>query len=238
MDSYRKFIPLTLTLAPFLSSSIAEQKIGSFVKSKGTQRPDLSNDNITYYELDISRYREFSLHNDEVVAAIEGARHLPEVMIIGLVSVYDAFLAQLLKVVFDKHDEMILTSEKSIKFSELSKFASIEEARASLIDREIEAIIRSSHHEQFSTMEQHFKMKLRADLSVWSKFIELCERRNLLTHTGGIVSSQYIANCKEHNCDLSGIEPGAKLEVDSSYFSEAVSIVYEIGVKLCYVFLA
>jgi len=61
------------------------------------------------------------------------------------------------------------------------------------------------------------------------------ERRNLLTHTGGIVSAQYLANCRAQNVNLSGIVLGKKLSVDNVYFSEAVSIVYEIGVKLCHV---
>jgi hypothetical protein len=236
MEAYRKFIPLTLRIAPYLSSAFAQQKIVDFVQAKGSECIDLSNEAATIYELDMSCYREFCINNDEIVAMMEGARFLPEVMVIGLVSSYDAFLSRLLRVVLDRHPEIVLTSEKTIKFSELSTFASIEEARTSLIDREIEAVIRSSHHEQFSWMETRFSMGLRKDLPVWPRFIELCERRNLLTHTGGFVSAQYIANCKAHKFDVSGVKVGSKLAVDSKYFSEAVSVVYEIGVKLCHVF--
>jgi hypothetical protein len=133
------------------------------------------------------------------------------------------------------HPEIVLTSEKSIKFSDLSKFNSIDEARSSLIGREIESVIRSSHHDQFAWMENRFSTPLRKNLSVWPDFVELCERRNLLTHTGGIVSAQYITNCKEEGVDLSDIKMGTKLIVDGEYFSKAVSTIYEIGVKLCHV---
>jgi hypothetical protein len=85
-------------------------------------------------------WREFNAHHDEVVNALTGARHLPEIMLIGLVSAYDAFLAKLLRVIFLRNEAIILTSDKAIKFSELSEFKSIEEARHVLIDREIESI--------------------------------------------------------------------------------------------------
>lgn len=235
MESYRKFISLTLGIASLLPARIAEQKIGEFVKSRGSARADLSSAKESVYELNIDCYREFSSNNHEVQTAVEGARSLPKVMIIGLVSAYDAFLSQLLRVVLSMHQEIVLTSEKSIKFSELSEFSSIEQARTSLIDREIESVLRESHQEQFSWMERRLAIELRKNLPVWPNFIELCERRNLLTHTGGVVTDQYIANCKAQGLDLSNVAVGTKLTVDSKYYSAAVSIIYEIGVKLCHV---
>jgi hypothetical protein len=236
MESYRKFAPLALRVAPLLYSAFTVRTIADFAKTKGKQCLSFSTKGSTVYELDVSCYREFTIHNDEVEAMEEGARLLPEVMVIGLVSSYDAFLSQLLRVVLNMHPEIVLTSDKTIKFSELSKFSSIDDARNTLIDREIEGVIRSSHHEQFSWMENRFSMKLRDDLLIWPHFVELCKRRNLLTHTGGVVSAQYLANCKVNECDVAGVEAGGKLAVDSQYFERSVSIIYEVGTKLCHVF--
>lgn len=165
-----------------------------------------------------------------------GADHLPEAMIIGLVSVFDAFLSQLLRAVFNLHPEIVLTSEREIKFSDLVKFKSIEDARRAIIDREIDAVLRMSHDEHFEWMQNKFKIPLKSDLPIWPKFIELCERRNLLTHTGGIVSPQYLQNGQKHKFDVSKCAVGTKLGIDASYYKSAVSIVYEIGIKLCSVF--
>jgi len=105
-----------------------------------------------------------------------------------------------------------------------------------MIDRAIENVIRSSHSEQFDWMEKRFSISLRNSLPVWPKFVEVCERRNLLTHTGGVVSQQYIDNCKHHKCDVpADIALGDTLPVDRKYFAEAVNAIYEIGVKLCHV---
>ena len=235
MESYRKFIPLTLGLAPVLATSIADSLIGKFVQAKGQERPDLSGEKILVYELDISCYREFSILDERVISSLEGTKHLPEIMVMGLISSYDALLTRLLKVVLNRHGEIFFTTKKSITFAELLKFDTMDDAKANLIDKEVEAVIRNSHHEQFKWMEENFSMKLRSGLDVWPRFIELCERRNLLTHNGGLASKQYIANCKEHKFDVSSIKVGDKLPVDAEYFSGAVDIIYEIGVKLCYV---
>jgi len=103
MDSYRNFISLTLSFAPFISSMIAEKRIGDFAKIRGEERPDLSRKNAITYELDFNCYREFQIHGDELIAAIKGASHLPEVMILGLISSYDAFLSSCLRVVLNRH---------------------------------------------------------------------------------------------------------------------------------------
>ncbi len=170
-----------------------------------------------------------------MATAFSGGRHLPEVMIIGLISSYDAFLSRLLHVVIGRHPEIVLTGDKNIKLSELSTFASIDEVRTSLIDREIESVIRLSHHEQFDWMEKRFSVRLREQLDVWPEFVELCERRNLFTHTGGIVSKQYLDICCDHKCNTGSIRMGDKIAVNPAYFANAVKIVYEIGAKLCHV---
>jgi hypothetical protein len=234
METYRKFIPVMLGLAPQLSSMLAERRIGKFARDKG-KRHDLSNEIMEIYELDLSDYRQFVIHRDDVSAAFDGARHMPDVMIIGLVSSYDAFLSNLLRVIINRHQEIVLTSEKTIKFSELTSYASIDEARISLIDREIESVIRLSHHEQFDWMEKRFTIKLRENLSVWPEFVEICERRNLFTHTGGVVSKQYMEICETHKCAAAGVEVGTKLSVSPEYFGNAVKVIYEIGSKLCHV---
>src|SRR5690348_15071244 len=54
MDSYRKFITMTLHLAPFAYSILVAQKVADFVNSKGKECLSLSTETSTVYELDIS----------------------------------------------------------------------------------------------------------------------------------------------------------------------------------------
>lgn len=231
---YLSFLAFMVTFAPMASSAMAYRTIDEFAKTRGQRRDDLSDEARVVYELNFDTHRAFVIHKEKIDAGLRGAKHLPEVMLIGLISTYDAFLGNLLRVAFDVQPQIILTSEKAIKFSDLAQYDSIEAARNSIIDHEIEALLRSSHQEHFQWMEKKFGVQLRK-LPAFADFIEVCERRNLITHTGGVVSRQYIANCKEHGIDVQSVAVGDRLFVDQSYYQRAVETVCEIGIKLCYV---
>jgi len=81
------------------------------------------------------------------------------------------------------------------------EFNSLEKARSFILEKKSKSVLRKSHIEQFTWMEEKFKMKLRKDLQVWPCFVELTERRNLFVHNDGVLSNQNIDICKENNID-------------------------------------
>jgi len=195
IESFRRFMPLTLQIAPEITKAVAEREIAEFAEGHGVRRDDLSNESVEVYELDINFFNEFTVHHERVRSVAGGARLLPQVVIVGLVSAYDGFLASLLTAVIERHEEIVLTSQKQLTYKELLEFNSIADARTALIEREVEAVIRKSHHEQFEWMQHNLNVPLKKGLTVWPRFIELCERRNLFTHTNGVVSGQYLKVC-------------------------------------------
>ena len=169
------------------------------------------------------------------MAFARGNSYIPKVMIVGLVSAYDHFLSRLLSTMFSVKSEIIFTSDKKISFSDLKLYKSIDEARDAIINKEVEAIIRESHHEQFKIIENRLQLELRKDLNVWPDFVELCERRNLFSHTGGVVSAQYLSVCRAHGCKIESVAEGDLLHAKPQYFENAVRTVFEVGAKLAYV---
>lgn len=223
-------------VAPHVAQMIAVGELAEFVQKHGVKDDKASKPDTEVYEMDRGLQREFVIRQEQIVSAAEGLRLLPNILIIGLISTYDAFLASLMRVVCSKHPEIVLTSERQLTFKSLLEFSSIDDARRSIIDREIDAVIRRSHQEQFDWLEKHLSVKLRDKLTIWPDFVELCERRNLFTHTGGVVSAQYIKNCNDHKYKRTDIRIGQKLSADAKYFRSSVAIIHEIGLKLCYVF--
>jgi hypothetical protein len=235
MGIYLQFIPLAISFGPALASAMASTLIKGFAERKGTLRRDLSSNELSVYELGFGHIRQFQINDQEMKAFADGTSHIPKTMIIGLISAYDYFLSQLLSVVFNIKSDIVFTSEKTISYDELIKYKSIDEIRNSIVEREIESIIRESHHDQFKRLENRFNMTLRSDLKSWPSFIELCERRNLFTHTGGVITQQYLTVCETFGCGLKNTIIGQSLDVSPDYHRKAVSIVYEIGAKLCFV---
>lgn len=156
--------------------------------------------------------------------------------VISLISQFDAFLGELIRVLFLIQPESLNASEKNITFSQLQNFESIEAAKEYIIEKEIEGVLRKSHTEQFDWLENKFGLKLREGLSIWPTFIEITERRNLFVHNRGIITNQYLSVCNKHNIDLQkDIQIGDQLQVTAEYFRSVYECIFEVGVKLAHV---
>jgi len=124
---------------------------------------------------------------------------LPKTAVTGAVGIYDAYLGKLLRGMFQSKPEILDSSDRKLSYKDLVTHASIDTARNYIIEKEVETVLRKSHAEQFEWLETKLGIPLRKGLDAWKDFIEITERRNLLVHTDGIVSSQYLAVCREHS---------------------------------------
>lgn len=157
---------------------------------------------------------------------------LPESLFVSLISQYDSFTNNLLKILFELRPEYISNSDRELTFSQLVEFSSIEDAREYIIEREVESVLRKSHSEQFEYIERKLGMSLRSNLPVWLTFVEITQRRNLFVHCDGVVSNQYLKVCKKSECDTGERRVGQRLSVDLIYFSQAYECIYELASKL------
>ena len=154
---------------------------------------------------------------------------------VALVSEFDSFMSATLKAFYRLRPEALNASGRTMTYSELVAFDSIDAAREHIVDKEVESFLRSSHSEQFRTLESKLDIRLRKDLAVWKDFIELTERRNLFVHNDGIVNEQYMQVCSSEGYDCSETKKGALLGVSKHYFSKAHEVIYELAAKLSYV---
>jgi hypothetical protein len=165
---------------------------------------------------------------------IAGFRRLPRLLLIGLVSEYDVFLSELIRAVISVRPQSLLNSDK-IEASTLPEFADISEAREYLIEREIDSIMVKSHLDQLKELNRISGATIDLDDVAVRTFLEICERRNLFAHTGGIVSNRYITKCKSLKIELKDeVKVGTEIRVDRSYFTAAVSTLHELCMKLCH----
>lgn len=163
---------------------------------------------------------------------------IPRSYIVSLISLFDAYIGNLIRNIYTICPEKLSSSEQTISFAELVSFGNLEEAKEAIIETKIESILRNSHHEQFDLIAKELGVSTLKKFENWPRFIEITQRRNLFVHTNAIVSSQYLRICKKHK--VSGIEElskGDKLDVNRDYFENAFTIFYEIAVKLSQIVL-
>jgi hypothetical protein len=204
-------------------------KIRRFVERHGEK---LETGEFESYRVNLDQLSSVVRRLQDSTAIGSGINSIPGLFLVGLVSAYDLFLSKLIQCVFMARPGLLSSSGRNISFKDLTEIGSVEAAKERIIEKEVESVIRESHAKQVDWLENRLGMKLRKDLKIWPEFIEICERRNLLSHTNGVISSQYIFVCKEHGVNVDGLAVGDSLEITSEYYEKAVSVILEFGTKL------
>lgn len=237
MESLARGVPFINSSIPLLGAMVIDRQVKPFVTKNARPLTVAGTEpGVEVFELPIEKYQEFKKKLSEYHQLKAFGATLPGISLVGLVSAYDSYLSDLLKSVFASQPEWVASSEKSISPRQLFDSASIDELKTMIVEKEVEAILRKSHADQINWLEAKLGIPLTKELKCWPEFIEICERRNLFTHSGGIVSRLYLDNCKSVGIDVSPkVVIGKKLKVNGSYFDRALEVFYEVGVKLGFV---
>lgn len=155
--------------------------------------------------------------------------------VIGMVSKYDGFLGNLMKQIFADKPEILNGSDKDFKVSDILSYTDFHELKDVLVEKEIESLLRKSHVDQFQWLESKLKITLR-NFKQFPEFVEIMARRNLFVHCNGVVSRQYISECKKNAVSLpEDIRPGTKLDADMKYVEKTFKVLFLVGVMLGFV---
>lgn len=226
IDSLKSSLHLTMSLIS-VTAEIDRSKYADFIKDNAKKKTFkslvLTSDNVHYFKK-LKRRLDIALTSYKIV---------PRSTLISLISQFDVFMGTIIRTVLKSQIEILSSSEKSLTFKVLSNIKTINDAKEYIIEKEIEGVLRENHTHHFEWLEQKLAVPLRKDLSIWPQFVELTERRNLFAHNGGIISSQYIAVCREHNVNLGkDFKIGDELDVTPQYLDSSYKCLYELGVKL------
>ncbi|NCP61454.1 MAG: hypothetical protein GW839_14300 [Flavobacteriales bacterium] len=234
VNKYLNHIESLWTSMPIVLKTIERTK-----NSAIAEHSEFLNNNCNFIEsenhflIPIEHIRKNSQLRKSVDNSTTAIKIIKRNFLVSIVSQFDTYVSDLIKAIFEVRPEIIQNSEKQLTFSELSKFATIQEAQDYIIEKEIETVLRESYTEQFKWFENKLKIQLRKDLPIWQTFIEITQRRNLFVHNDGKISTQYLNVCKEHNVQIDDkLKVGDELDVGLKYFDKSFKCLFEIGVKL------
>jgi hypothetical protein len=141
----------------------------------------------------------------------------------ALVSEYEALVSELLLIASDVQPSAFKSVDDKISYDDLDDFTSIEELkRAYLVSRIEDLLIANSHKQTLDVIGRKFSVNLLSNSAMISEFVEVCQRRHLLMHAGGIVNKRYLRICQEAGCDLASLPK----------FGEKVSITRNSVLKI------
>lgn len=233
IDSMSSTLPFIMQFLIKQETTLNKQ-FDEFVKDRATDV--IESENNIQYKIRIEDKKKHDNLQSTLGVFQEALSVTPASFLVSLVSAYDAYLGSLIRALYNLKPELLKTSERALTLSQLLELGSIEAARESIIEKEVETILRKSHAEQFECMEKLYSVPLRKGLECWPCFIEVTERRNLFVHADGVVGSQYLKVCSEHGIpSVKDIVVGSRLHVQLVYFKAAANCLSEIGIKLAHV---
>lgn len=154
-------------------------------------------------------------------------------MLVNMVSQFDAYLSKLIKAMFVCDPRRLNASQKKFSYADMLKFSSIDDARESLIEEEIESQLRNSHSQQLDWLGKKVDTTFRSNEKLWADFIEITERRNLYVHNDGVVNNNYLKNCKANYVKFSQpLKAKQPIHIDLEYIQHAYSCVMEVAIKV------
>lgn len=234
IDSLAESLPLVMGLVEFKFKNHSK-KLDKFIDA----HEDKDENGEKLYRIPLDKFNEFNRLDKDLKTSKSAYSILPRNFVVSLVSQYDAYLADLCRSLFQIKPELAFLLEKEFTFQDILKYENLEEIKEYVIEKDVESLLRKSHFEQLTTLEKriskHTKkdFTLTTDLPVLPVFIELTERRNLFVHCNGIVSRNYLENCKKHKVkSIAEISLNDTLDVEPEYFNDGFQAVFEIGVKL------
>jgi hypothetical protein len=153
-------------------------------------------------------------------------------LFLGLFSAFDAFTGQLIDAIFRRRTDLFASIDRTISFKEVLKAVDLLSLRAAVLGDELEAFRRLSYTEQFTDLRRRFDVSLTG-FPNWGRFIECSQRRNIITHCDGVVSQQYLDQCKGvGHVDNDLPKLGETIAVSQDYFLDACELMIEVGAKL------
>lgn len=156
--------------------------------------------------------------------------------VIGLVSKYDGYIGMLTKQLFMDIPEILNGSDREFKASDILTYTDFNELKDVLVEKEIETLLRKNHIEQLQWLENKLNIKKLRDFKELPDFVEIMERRNLFVHCNGVVSRQYLSECKKYGVSLpEELKVGDKLTADITYVRKSYSVLFQVGVMLGFI---
>jgi len=122
INIYVDFVPLMLSTNALWSKVLSGENLKKFAERFGEKKEEKPSSGSYIYEIPIEKLPEFHMQLERSVTYRKALLHIPQVMIIGLVSVYDHLFSNILTALYRFRSELVLTSEKNIPFSELTAF--------------------------------------------------------------------------------------------------------------------
>lgn len=228
MDAHLNTYPLIISVL------LTKWKESSKKRDKYVEKHNIEvieKDKSQMFYVTMENHHDFQQLQKNVEYSMLAIENISKNTIVAMVGTYDAFLGNLIRLMFRAKPEILKATGMSIEVSELFSYADIKDVENCVIERQVESVLRDSHADQLKWLEHILGIKTLKQYTHYKDFIEITERRNLFVHAAGVVSRTYLKKCKDEGVDTS-VPLGTELEAQPTYIKKCHDVLMETGIKL------
>lgn len=235
-DSLPRYHELTFiasNLRPAVTTQTIDREIIKKVRESGHALR--KTDKVESYGLDRHLADDLIRTTDKLRSTDVGLSLLPSSVLLSLVATFDSLIADGVRELLLLRPERITNSNTTITYKELFSIESLDAAKRSFIDDEVDKLLRGSHDSQVEYIEKLTDIKIREHYERYSNFLEAFERRNVVAHANGMVTPLYGTKCKTYGIPFKQETIGTRASLRPRYLHKAIDILTEFGVLLWFV---
>lgn len=154
--------------------------------------------------------------------------------LISLIARLEELVARVATALYTCRPESMSSGNRTLSYTELLSFSTMEEAVQGLLERELFRLSHDSNVEQISALDEKLKCGLHDTFDQWDLLEEVCARRNLYIHSGGIVNAAYLRSAAKALKSQGKVpHKGDYLPLSEAYLSGAHICLLNVGIQLC-----
>ncbi|WP_037310566.1 hypothetical protein [Ruegeria halocynthiae] len=236
--SFLDFIPLLTAVGYFQVDQNLDSEVVDYLRSVAISHEE------NLGEADDESELSFIIHEDSlefVTSRLKTTRHmlraaktLRKSVLGSLISEFDFLLLRFLEICAVSHPEKFVDFGEQVTLGEIKDYQTIQELVEERARKKISMKLRESHTDVIDWVMRTFS--ITSDLTghksdqIFRDFIEVCQRRHLIAHNGGIVNELYLNNCQRAGLKSDALPNiGEEVKLDGSYLRKSATRVYLTG---------
>lgn len=165
---------------------------------------------------------------EKVFQVNEAYRTIGEKTVVNCLQIFEEYFSHILKILISIKPEAYFY-DKTIKYSSLIS-KNIEDLTNELINQEVEKLMYAVS-ETIEKANQTHKLKLEKYQDIWSAYVELDLRRNIIVHNEARVNQQYLSGLPK---EYTKPNDGTQLICDDIYIFKSIEVLIKFAYLLYY----
>lgn len=149
----------------------------------------------------------------------------------ALLAEYEGLVGELISAIADFKPEILGPAAHEVSLEDISELSSLSELKRFIVEQKVDAVLfRKPHKEVLKWLEERVGVNLSSNRALISEFVEVCQRRHLISHSGGRANARYVKICEDEGCPSEMILKKDQLaNVDRVYLRRATARVFQVG---------